>query len=39
MAKLTDRGALGGAPATNDLLFVTDVSDTTDAATGLTKSR
>lgn len=37
MAILPDRDALGGAPATTDLLFVTDVSDTTDAATGTDK--
>lgn len=29
--------ALGGAPSTNDLLPVVDVSDTTDAASGTTK--
>lgn len=37
MAILPDRTALGGAPATGDLLFVTDISDTTDAATGTDK--
>lgn len=37
MAKLTDRTALGAAPATGDLLFVTDVSDTTDDAGGTDK--
>lgn len=29
--------ALGGAPATNDLLVIVDVSDTSEAATGTTK--
>ena len=37
MPKLTDRAALGAAPAVGDLLFVTDVSDTTDAAGGTDK--
>lgn len=37
MAILPDRDALGGAPATTDLLFVTDVDDTTDAGTGTDK--
>lgn len=37
MAILPDRTALGGAPATGDLLKVTDISDTTDAATGTDK--
>lgn len=37
MAILPDRTALGAAPATGDLLFVTDISDTTDAATGTDK--
>ena len=35
--KITDYAALGGAPATNDLIEVVDVSDTSMAATGTNK--
>ncbi len=35
--KISAEGALGAAPATNDLLVMVDVSDTTDAASGTTK--
>lgn len=37
MAVIHDRDALGAAPATGDILFVSDISDTTDSASGTDK--